>query len=207
MKIAVLLLVTLAGVVGLVAQEPPAETSTPAPLTTPLVDTVAGAPVAVVPAPPAASEKVVEAVAEQAASTIRSITAGDITLAQGTRDPAETADPGSSDAFWVLSMIFGAVMVPLIAFGAEKASKIDARLGIALSGAVLFSFYGVAWAILHGSNPSLPQDLISWLGAAAGSGYIGAIVQSLTRTARGRMNGNSTGTGTTGIFNTQGGGN
>src|SRR5678815_2609101 len=72
-------------------------------------------------------------------------------------------DPGSGLTFWVLAILFGTVWRPLVGGLIEKVSFIDNGLKGPISTGMLAAFYVVAWALLHRSNPSLPQDWTSWV--------------------------------------------
>lgn len=178
-----------AGFIAVKAQEPaaspeaslspPAAVIAPAP--TPTVVQLGGEPAAIVPAPAGATSTEIHAVAEQSQDNLRAVAENKVSIAEATRDPTSGApDPGNGGMFWLLSIVFGAVIRPLTDIVVGKLESIDNRLAGPVNTGVLLGTYIGAWAVLHGSNPDLPQSVMSWIIAGfAAAGLGSATTQSV----------------------------
>lgn len=197
MKRAILLTLLLLAA-PLAGQEPPAEVSTPAPFDLappdplphatikPSVTEVNGAPVAIVPAPAEASNAEVAAVAAQSAENLEAVAAGEVTLAEATRDPTSSApDPGADVVFWVIAIVVGSVIRPITDIFVDKLAAVDNRLRSPVSLAVVLATYTGAWALLHTSNPSLPQSWVSWVIAGLAAAGFGGATNAVRRSMGG----------------------
>lgn len=128
----------------------------------------------------------VEALAESAADSAEAVSSGDSTIAEATRDPADAPDPGAGSMFWILSLVFGGAIRPVVNVLVDKVAAVDPRLSGALNTTVVIAFYLGAWALLAKSNPGLPQDGISWVIAGFAATGVGSAVSSGVRTMAGR---------------------
>lgn len=171
-----------------VAQEP---TPTPVAAPTsfapaPAVINLGGAPAAIVPAPPDASPAEVTAVARQSAENLEAVAAGEVSLAAATRDPTSGApDPGDGSLFWVLALVFGSVVRPVTDAVVGRIKGLDDKLAGAINAAALLVTYIGAWALFHGSNPALPQDVMSWVIAGFAAAGLGSATTSGLRSRQG----------------------
>lgn len=143
---------------------------------------VAGKPVAIVPAPEAASDAQVEAVAEQASDTLESVASGEVTIAQATRDPSETLDPGAGQLFFWLSLAFGAIVRPKVVDPlVRRMPNLSNEAAGYVSVAANLAFFTLAFYALRGVSPALPQTLGTWLAAAGVSVMGGSAASSFGR--------------------------
>lgn len=179
--VALLVLLSLPGLVPLRGQEAPTPVASATPIIAfadpSVVPAAAALPVPVatiVPAPPDATAAEVKAVAEQSAENLEAVADGEVSLAEATRDPTSGApDPGSGGEFWLIAIVFGSVIRPITDTIVGRIRGLDDKLAGAINTAALLVTYLGAWALLHGSNPSLPQSAVSWAiagFAAAGLG-------------------------------------
>jgi len=128
-----------------------------------------------VPTPPAATPEQAQKVGQAAARNLEAVAAGEVPIEKATRDLRDSIDPGSNRTFWVLALVFGLVIRPLIDFFVHRAQAIpDDLAGRLTLGACLILFYGVWWAI-HKSRPDLPQDWESWLFAGFSANGAGSL--------------------------------
>lgn len=151
---------------------PPELTASPVVAVVPSVMEVDDQQVAVVPAPEAATKEEVGAVAEQASENLKTIAAGDATLAEGTRNPVKSPDAGE-DFVWFLTWLFGATVRPVIEWLVEK-YKVDSTRASDFNNAGMILFFGAAW-LLFRSNPAVPQDVMGfaiWVTSAIGVGSV-----------------------------------
>jgi hypothetical protein len=169
------------------------EPSTPEPTTPPvgdaeggdIVPTADGGHAVLVEVPKSLPRGEVREAAQHQEDTLEHVANGNVSMAEATRDPDQSTDPGSGIEFWLLAALFGGLVRPPVDYAVER-SRLDTRLGAAVHLAALVGFYLLLWALLHKSNPGLPQDWTSWLIAAGVGGGAGAAGQSSIRTLRGR---------------------
>lgn len=73
--------------------------------------------------------------------------------------------------FAVLATLLMSVVSPLTTAGLKKLNIIDPKIAAATNIAVGVAYYLLAWLVLHGRYPSLPQDPLVWIAiGATGSG-------------------------------------
>lgn len=198
MKRAVLLTLLLLAA-PMAAQEPPVEVSTPqpfdlavpaetlptalpdaVPLTESSVEEVGGAPVAIVPAPPAVPAGLVADVAEQTAENFKAVASGEVAPEETTRDPAKTADTGAGMLFPVLLAFAAAVTKYVIAEAIRRHPTLgNSTIGLISHGTTLL-VVAVGFYALHRVSPQLPQDIATWL-AWSGLGQAGGSMASSAR--------------------------
>lgn len=163
-----------------------AAASAPAPEPTPvLIVPYDGQPALVTKVPPEIPRGEVQQMGEAQEQSFKAVASGEVDVAEATRDPAQSPDPGSGLVFWLLAALFGGIVRPPVDYMVER-SRLDDRLGGAVHVGVMVAFYLGLWALLHASYPSLPQDWTSWLIAAGLGGGAGAGAQSAIRAAQGR---------------------
>jgi hypothetical protein len=151
-----------------------------------VVENADGSPLAVVPAPAEVTVAEAKAVADQSAVSLEAVGSGEITLAEATRDPTSGApDPGEGGLFWLLAIVFGSVVKPATDALVDRIKGLDNRLSSAIHTGVLLATYLGAWALFHGSNPSLPQDAVSWAIAGFAAAGVGSAMTSVGRSRAG----------------------
>lgn len=156
----------------------PVETSLPVDVQ-PTVVTVNGAAAAVVPAPADATTAEVKAVAEQSAENLKAVASGEVSLAEGTRNLADSPDGGEGNGFWIAAPFIGLMLRRILDPLIRKSRMSDDWMGAA-HGLLMVGLATLGWVWLASHYQSLPQDWMSWFNAA-GSATLGGVLGS-TRT-------------------------
>lgn len=113
------------------------------------------------------------------ADNASAVASGDATIAEASRDPAESVDFGASWQMGVLAALFMAVVAPWTVILLKKLGIVAPELGGAASMTVAVIYYLAAWYFLKDRYPTFPQDPLAWVGIAIAGSSIGSTVRSL----------------------------
>lgn len=136
------------------------------------------------PAVPTAAEEQLTpaeevAIEEGAVATVEAVASGEASAAEASRDPATAVDLGATWQVAILSALFMAILAPMTTAGLKKLGVVAPELASGANLAVAVAYYLIAWWLLHGRYPDLPQDPLAWAGIALAGGGIGQAIRSV----------------------------
>lgn len=159
------------------------------PITSPSVEEVGGAPVAIVPAPAEVPAGLVADVAEQTAENFESVATGEVAHEEIARDPAKTADPGADMVFPLLLAFAAAVAKYVIGEAVRRHPTLSNSLIGLISHGIVLAVVALGFFVLHRVSPDLPQNIWMWIASSGLGQVLGGMANSAKAVQLYRVNG------------------